>query len=148
MIASTQMRYLQIMNKENRGDFLPLFFYNKQFQFHEVLLRQTIDRNLMCQQIFLNAHTMASYLIPYLKRPITYVADFVLELPDGHKYVIDTKGMPDSTAKLKAKLFHYKFPNIDYYWVSYSKIDGGWVTYEKLKAARANRKKLKSGGKC
>lgn len=81
-------------------------------------------------------------------RPITYVADFVLELPDGHKYVIDTKGMPDSTAKLKAKLFHYKFPNIDYYWVSYSKIDGGWVTYEKLKAARANRKKLKSGGKC
>ena len=63
-------------------------------------------------------------------RPITYVADFVLELPDGHKYVIDTKGMPDSTAKLKAKLFHYKFPNIDYYWVSYSKIDGGWVTYE------------------
>ena len=65
-----------------------------------------------------------------------------------HKYVIDTKGMPDSTAKLKAKLFHYKFPNIDYYWVSYSKIDGGWVTYEKLKAARANRKKLKSGGKC
>lgn len=67
MIASTQMRYLQIMNKENRGDFLPLFFYNKQFQFHEVLLRQIIDRNLMCQQIFLNAHTMASYLIPYLK---------------------------------------------------------------------------------
>nr|DAP63226.1 MAG TPA: hypothetical protein [Caudoviricetes sp.] len=67
MIASTQMRYLQIMNKENRGDFLPLFFYNNQFQFHEVLLRQTIDRNLMCHQIFLNAHTMASYLIPYLK---------------------------------------------------------------------------------
>ena len=67
MIASTQMRYLQIMNKENRGDFLPLFFYNNQFQFHEVLLRQTIDRNLMCHQIFLNAHTMTSYLIPYLK---------------------------------------------------------------------------------
>lgn len=39
--------------------------------------------------------------------PIIYVADFYMEYADGHIEVVDTKGCPDSVAKLKRKLFWY-----------------------------------------
>lgn len=75
-----------------------------------------------------------------LVRPINYVADFVLQYTNGYEVVIDIKGMPDSTAKLKRKLFLYKYPEKDYQWISYSKIDGGWIEYSKLQKARKERK--------
>jgi len=55
-------------------------------------------------------------------RAITYVADFYVKLYNGKEFVLDTKGMPDSVAKIKRKLFWYNYPLIDYYWVAYSKI--------------------------
>ena len=76
-------------------------------------------------------------------KAITYVADFYLEYSDGRKEVIDTKGCPDVTAKIKRKMFWYKFPEIPYYWKCYSGIDGGWVNYEYLQQQRKIRKKLK-----
>ena len=76
-------------------------------------------------------------------RAITYVADFFVRYRDGHEEVIDTKGMPDSVAKLKRKLFWFKYPDIIYRWVSYSKIDGGWCDYDFLKQQRAARKRDK-----
>ena len=45
--------------------------------------------------------------------PIIYVADFYMEYADGHIEVVDTKGCPDSVAKLKRKLFWYIYPDID-----------------------------------
>lgn len=78
-----------------------------------------------------------------LIRPINYVADFVLTYADDHVVVVDIKGMPDTTAKLKRKLFLYKFPHLDYQWISYSRIDGGWITYETLVKNRKQRKKDK-----
>lgn len=74
---------------------------------------------------------------------INYIADFVLTFADGQIKVIDTKGFPDATAKLKRKLFWYHYPDLDYEWVSYSKIDGGWVPYEKLVQLRKERRKSK-----
>lgn len=74
---------------------------------------------------------------------ITYVADFVLTFADGHEQVVDVKGMPDSVAKLKRKLFWYVFPDKDYVWMTYSKIDGGWCTYEAVQKNRKQRKKIK-----
>lgn len=76
-------------------------------------------------------------------KAITYVADFVLYYKDGHFVVIDIKGCPDSVALLKRKLFWYKYPDIEYVWLCYSKIDGGWCTYEKVKKCRAERKRQK-----
>ena len=73
-------------------------------------------------------------------RAITYVADFVITYADGHQVVIDIKGMPDATDKLKRKLFHYKFPDVDYQWIAYSRQDGGWITYETLVQKRKERK--------
>ena len=54
-------------------------------------------------------------------QPIKYVADFFIVYKDGHEEVIDTKGCPDSVALLKRKLFWYKFPEVDYKWVTWVK---------------------------
>lgn len=78
-----------------------------------------------------------------LVRAIEYVADFVLTYDDGRVQVIDIKGMPDTTAKLKRKLFWYKYPDIDYVWMTYSRIDGGWCEYDTVQKNRRDRKKSK-----
>ena len=61
--------------------------------------------------------------------PIIYVADFYMEYADGHIEVVDTKGCPDSVAKLKRKLFWYIYPDIDYKWITYVQKWGGWLAY-------------------
>ena len=76
-------------------------------------------------------------------RAIVYVADFYIERADGTSLVVDTKGNPDAVALLKRKMFHYKYPDVPYIWLSYSKIDGGWIEYDKLKRARKQRKAAK-----
>ena len=80
--------------------------------------------------------------------PIIYVSDFTVTYKNGHQIVYDVKGMPDSIALLKRKLFWYKYPDIDYRWMSYSKIDSpdgdGWVSYELVKQGRKERKKAKA----
>lgn len=75
--------------------------------------------------------------------PVNYIADFVITYKDNHVEVHDTKGLPDATAKLKKKLFHFKYPDIDYKWIGYSKIDGGFLEYKEIEKARKQRKKDK-----
>lgn len=74
---------------------------------------------------------------------INYVADFVVTYADDSVIVWDTKGLADSTSKIKKKLFHFKYPNIDYRWISFSSIDGGWLEYDIIQKLRSERKKLK-----
>ena len=76
-------------------------------------------------------------------QPIKYVADFFIEYSDGHVEVLDTKGLPDSVAVLKRKMFWYVYPDIEFKWIGYSKCDGGWCDYEHIKKQRALRKKNK-----
>ena len=75
---------------------------------------------------------------------IKYVADYVVTFKNGHIQVIDVKGQPDAVAKLKRKMFWFKYPAIDYVWYSYSKMDGGWVFWEDIDKARKLRKKEKN----
>ncbi len=74
-------------------------------------------------------------------------ADFQIILADGSELIVDVKGHPTEGAKLKRKMFDYKYPDRKLVWISYSKIDGGWIEYEDLKKARKLRKKAK-GEKC
>ena len=74
-------------------------------------------------------------------KPIVYVADFYIKYADGREEVIDIKGCPDATAKLKRKLFWYVYPNTTYLWICYSHKDGGWVTFETVRERR-NKDKL------
>lgn len=75
-------------------------------------------------------------------RAIDYISDFDIWYTDGSFEVIDTKGMATADAKIKAKLFKYKYPDINFYWMSYTK-ETGWVTYEELQKHRRNKKKMK-----
>lgn len=80
-------------------------------------------------------------------RPVVYRADFVVKFKCGRTIVFDFKGMPDTGAKLKRKLFWEKYPDLLFFWVGYSKIDGGYKTYEYIQAKRKKRKAAKKGGK-
>ena len=53
-------------------------------------------------------------------RAITYVCDFYLIYKDGHSEVIDVKGMATPEAKLKRKMFLYKYPEENLLWVKKS----------------------------
>ena len=78
---------------------------------------------------------------------INYVADFVITYIDGSVVVWDVKGRADATAKLKKKMFHYKYPEIDYRWAGYSAMDGGWLEYKLIEQARKLQKKEKNRNK-
>ncbi|MCI2948361.1 DUF1064 domain-containing protein [Staphylococcus caledonicus] len=77
------------------------------------------------------------------QRKTEYIADFALYLDNKLIEVIDVKGMATDTAKLKAKLFRYKYPNTKLTWIckapKYTGLE--WITYEDLKAVRRKRKK-------
>ena len=75
--------------------------------------------------------------------PIKYVADFYIEYTDGHKEVIDTKGLLDSVALLKRKMYWYHYPDVDYKWITYVKKYGGWLDYDTVKKLRSQEKKNK-----
>lgn len=75
--------------------------------------------------------------------PITYVADFYIEYADGHIEVIDIKGCPDTTAKIKRKLFWFRYPDIDYLWITYVKKFGGWGNYDDFNKLRRDLKRQK-----
>ena len=66
---------------------------------------------------------------------MTYADDSVI--------VWDVKGQADATAKLKKKMFHYRYPEIDYRWIGKSDIDGGWLEYSVIEKCRKERKKAK-----
>ena len=76
-------------------------------------------------------------------RAVNYVADFYFVHKDGREEIIDTKGMPDSVALLKRKLFWYCYPDLDYKWITYVKKFGGWIEYEEYKRLKKEEKKSK-----
>lgn len=84
-------------------------------------------------------------------RPIIYEADFeigvVHDSGEVETVVIDIKGLPTETAKIKRKLFDFKYKNTKLLWIAWSKIDGGWVEYDQLIKNRRARKKAKGGKK-
>lgn len=61
------------------------------------------------------------------QRKMEYVSDFDVTYSDGRFMVIDVKGMVKPTDKLKAKLFKYKYPEIDFCFMGYSAKDGWYI---------------------
>lgn len=78
--------------------------------------------------------------------PIKYIADYVITFSDNRQIVVDVKGQPDTTAKLKKKLFEFKYKDIPFYWycrsIKYSDGDN-WIVYEELEKRRKADKKSK-----
>lgn len=75
-------------------------------------------------------------------RSIDYISDFTLFRSDGSMLVIDVKGRPTADAKIKKKMMHYIYPDLDFVWMSYTKATG-WMQYEELERLRRQKKKEK-----
>lgn len=58
------------------------------------------------------------------ERSIKYVCDFYIKYKNGKTDVIDIKGMPTPEAKLKRKLFLYKYSDENLRWIK--KSGKGW----------------------
>ena len=76
--------------------------------------------------------------------PIKYIADFLIYWADGSQTVIDVKGMPDTTSKLKKKLYLYKYRDVDYRWYCRNLKFGGWLLYDDIEKLKRAEKKAKS----
>ena len=79
------------------------------------------------------------------QRKAEYIADFALWNDGKLIEVIDVKGMATETAKLKAKIFRYKYQDVKLTWICKAPKYTGkdWITYEELKEARRKRKKTR-----
>jgi hypothetical protein len=76
---------------------------------------------------------------------IKYKADFIIYHLDGSEEVIDVKGMATPEAKMKRKLFNYKYHDLKLTWLCRSKkySSTGWIEYDELeKLKRLNKKKV------
>lgn len=76
-------------------------------------------------------------------REINYISDFDITYPDGSLLVVDTKGLASADAKIKRKLMHYFYPNLNFIWMAYT-VTTGWVEYDKLQKIRRDKKKQKA----
>lgn len=72
---------------------------------------------------------------------INYVADFEVIFKDGARKVIDIKGMPTEGAKLKRKLFEYKYPTMNLHWIV--RYQSQWVEYDLNELRKRNNRKAK-----
>lgn len=75
-------------------------------------------------------------------RAIEYVSDFTLTYPDGSMLVVDVKGRPTADAKIKKKMMHYVYPELNFIWVAHTKATG-WLEYDALEKIRREKKKEK-----
>ena len=66
---------------------------------------------------------------------------------DNSLIVWDTTRSCDATAKIKKKMFHYKYPDVDYRWIGYSAMDGGWLEYDEYKSRKKNVRRKKNNNK-
>lgn len=76
-------------------------------------------------------------------RTIDYISDFDLYYANGDFEVIDTKGLPTADAKIKAKLFKFKYPDIKLVWMAHT-VATGWMEYDELQKLRREKKKKAS----
>ena len=74
---------------------------------------------------------------------INYVADYEVVFKDGRNIIFEVKGLPTEAAKIKKKLFDYKYPNRVLEWIALSSKFGGWLQYDELQKLRAKEKKNK-----
>lgn len=77
--------------------------------------------------------------------PITYEADFEIKYSwlSQNIEVIDVKWMATEVAKIKRKLFLYRYPSIEFKWVCYVKMMWGRVSYDDNHKRLMDNKKSK-----
>lgn len=74
---------------------------------------------------------------------ITYIADFMVYLPNRDVEVVDIKGMVTETFAVKRKMFEYKYPHLQLILLKYVRKYGGFITLEEYNKLKREEKKLK-----
>lgn len=81
------------------------------------------------------------------RHAIKYKADFLVIDNEDNETVIDIKGVPTSDAKLKRKMFEYRYSDKDLKWIVRNLKRGsetdGWIIYEDNEEGKRKAKKLK-----
>ncbi len=74
------------------------------------------------------------------QRAINYILDFDY-IRDGRRIAVDVKGWAMEDAKLKRKLFNWRYPDIELQWVARSIRwgAGGWIDYDDLQKIRRKK---------
>lgn len=109
---------------------------------------QYLERNLGDEYDYIELQPRYE-LIPKMnkQRKTEYIADFALWKDNKLLEVIDVKGMPTEVAKLKAKIFRDKYPNIKLTWIckapKYTGLE--WIEYDELIKVRRKRKRENNG---
>ena len=109
---------------------------------------QYLERNLGDEYDYIELQPRYE-LIPKVnkQRKTEYIADFALWKDNKLLEEIDVKGMPTEVAKLKAKIFRDKYPNIKLTWIckapKYTGLE--WIEYDELIKVRRKRKRENNG---
>lgn len=74
---------------------------------------------------------------------ITYIADFMVYLPNGDVEVVDIKGMVTETFAVKKKMFEYKYPHLQLILLKHVIKYGGFITLDEYNKLKREEKKLK-----
>ncbi|HEB4954410.1 DUF1064 domain-containing protein [Bacillus thuringiensis] len=74
---------------------------------------------------------------------ITYIADFMVYLPNGDVEVVDIKGMVTETFAVKKKMFEYKYPHLQLILLRHVRKYGGFITLDEYNKLKREEKKLK-----
>lgn len=109
---------------------------------------QHLERNLGDEYDYIELQPRYELIPKFDKqRKTEYIADFALFKDDVLVEVIDVKGMPTEVAKLKAKIFRDKYPNIKLTWIckapKYTGLE--WIEYDELIKVRRKRKRENNG---
>ena len=75
---------------------------------------------------------------------ITYIADFLVYLPNGEVEVIDIKGVITETFNVKRKLFEYTYPHLRLILLKHVKKYGGFITLDEYNKLQRAEKKAKT----
>lgn len=76
--------------------------------------------------------------------PINYIGDFEVIFKDGTSIVYDVKGLPTETARIKKKMFDFRYRGKTLIWIALSVKYGGWIEYDALQKKRTKDKKAKN----
>ena len=74
-------------------------------------------------------------------RKMEYLADFVIQYPDGSTRVIDVKGVETDVFKMKKKLVEYMYPDVTIECVRWVPKESKWMTLKEYKEYTRNKKK-------
>lgn len=124
-----------IFDSKTEGEYYLLLKYLK---------KEGLIKDFILQPVYLLQQPFRKYGKRFLA--IKYVADFLIIENDGTETVVDIKGLPTETAKMKRKMFDYIYPEKTLKWIVKNKKYGdeyGWIDIDELAKIRKEIKKKK-----